>query len=205
MDKFISKGAVRQAHCWLLEWSGRHFRKVDEMIPDVKKTGRSPVALYIAWWSLAALILGVDFWIGPRVQFPILFVIPVGLAAWWNGLAGSIVLALLLPAIRTSFWIEHFDRDELLILVINMAIRMGVLLFIALLVVRMHRLLLENRKLTALLPLCSRCRRIRDDAGEWHSLESYKLGFQLCPDCASRYDSGVSFAASPPKVNKPGT
>ena len=37
------------------------------------------------WLALSAAILAVDYASGPVIQFQMLFVIPVGLAAWLNG------------------------------------------------------------------------------------------------------------------------
>lgn len=48
--------------------------------------------------------------------------------------------------------------------------------------------ILEN-----LLPICSNCKRIRDEQGNWHSIEEYignrtgtKFSHGLCPDCARK-------------------
>ena len=51
----------------------------------------------------------------------------------------------------------------------------------------------EVRTLTGLLPLCSSCRRVRDDEGYWNQIEVYlrehtdvKVSHGLCPECARR-------------------
>ncbi len=53
--------------------------------------------------------------------------------------------------------------------------------------------LLKVRRLSGLLPICSKCRRIRDDKGNWKKLEVYikehsEVSFShgLCPECAAR-------------------
>jgi len=45
-----------------------------------------------------------------------------------------------------------------------------------------------------LLPICSSCKRIRDELGTWHIMEDYikertdmELNQSICPDCAERY------------------
>lgn len=50
------------------------------------------------------------------------------------------------------------------------------------------------RILEGLLPICSACKAIRDDAGEWHRIETYlsahseaRLTHSLCPPCADKY------------------
>lgn len=53
-----------------------------------------------------------------------------------------------------------------------------------------ERLLKEMKILKALLPICSGCRRIRDDYGKWWPLELYvrehtdsSFSHTICPDC----------------------
>jgi hypothetical protein len=48
----------------------------------------------------------------------------------------------------------------------------------------------QRRTLSGLLPICSHCKRIRDDAGYWSQVESYvskyseaKFSHSLCPSC----------------------
>ena len=51
----------------------------------------------------------------------------------------------------------------------------------------------EVNQLTGLLPICSGCKKIRDQDGNWQSLEAYlnsvgdvKLSHGICRDCAKR-------------------
>lgn len=53
-----------------------------------------------------------------------------------------------------------------------------------------ERLLTENRVLRELLPICSGCKRIRDEQGNWWPLDLYvsrrteaRLTHTICPDC----------------------
>jgi PAS domain S-box-containing protein len=50
------------------------------------------------------------------------------------------------------------------------------------------------KTLSGLLPICSSCKKIRDDAGYWQQLETYiarhsqaEFTHSLCPDCAPRF------------------
>lgn len=52
----------------------------------------------------------------------------------------------------------------------------------------------EVRVLSGLLPICAACKKIRDDAGIWHLLESYvqdhteaNFSHGICPECAPIY------------------
>ncbi len=51
----------------------------------------------------------------------------------------------------------------------------------------------DIKTLSGLLPICSSCKRIREDDGSWHQLEAYIIGHSeaqfthgLCPDCLER-------------------
>jgi PAS domain S-box-containing protein len=53
--------------------------------------------------------------------------------------------------------------------------------------------LTKVKNLSGLLPTCSGCRKIRDEAGEWHDMETYisehseaDFSHGLCPHCAER-------------------
>ncbi|HEU4720494.1 MAG TPA: PAS domain-containing protein [Gemmatimonadaceae bacterium] len=53
--------------------------------------------------------------------------------------------------------------------------------------------LAEVRTLQAILPICSYCRRIRDDANYWHTVEAYisehtdtRFSHGICPSCFER-------------------
>lgn len=53
--------------------------------------------------------------------------------------------------------------------------------------------LAQVKRLSGLLPICSSCKKIRDDAGYWQQIESYitdhseaDFTHSICPDCASK-------------------
>ncbi|MBN1833216.1 MAG: GAF domain-containing protein [Deltaproteobacteria bacterium] len=54
----------------------------------------------------------------------------------------------------------------------------------------LERAILEIRTLRSILPMCSHCRKVRDDKGVWSRLEAYvsthtdtRFSHGLCPDC----------------------
>ena len=58
---------------------------------------------------------------------------------------------------------------------------------------RVTEALTQVKTLTGLLPICSGCKKIRDDAGSWDALESYiqahseaEFTHGICPDCVDR-------------------
>jgi hypothetical protein len=59
------------------------------------------------------------------------------------------------------------------------------------LILELQEALANVKKLSGLIPICSSCKKIRDDKGYWNQLEKYLLDHSdatlshgLCPDCA---------------------
>jgi PAS domain S-box-containing protein len=62
-----------------------------------------------------------------------------------------------------------------------------------------HILLLQHavdniKVLRGLLPICAHCKKIRDDQGQWHAVETYvqeradvDFSHGICPDCLNRH------------------
>ena len=62
----------------------------------------------------------------------------------------------------------------------------------------LRKALADVKKLSGLLPICSSCKKIRDDKGYWNQIESYisehsEAGFShsICPDCARKHFSKI--------------
>jgi hypothetical protein len=58
--------------------------------------------------------------------------------------------------------------------------------------VRVETIEHHAQRLEGLLPICSRCKKIRDDQNHWHSIESYigdrsdaEFSHGICPECAA--------------------
>ncbi len=58
----------------------------------------------------------------------------------------------------------------------------------------LQKALAEIRTLQGIVPICSHCKKIRDDSGYWKALESYiqehseaSFSHGICPDCAKKY------------------
>ena len=62
------------------------------------------------------------------------------------------------------------------------------------LVAELQKALSEVRTLRGFLPICSHCKKIRDDKGYWGQIESYiqehsdaEFSHGICPECAKKY------------------
>lgn len=154
--------------------------------------------LMIYWIALAVLILASDYLTGPFIQFPVLYLIPITLASWYNGYLWGISLALTM--ILTRFLFSFFWPASMTIscLVTNTIIRIVVLTLLAFLVgivARQKRELeKEVRILRGILPICSFCKKIRDPDGNWEVMERYisahseaKFSHGICPECVNQH------------------
>jgi DNA-binding NtrC family response regulator len=66
------------------------------------------------------------------------------------------------------------------------------------LIIELQEALARVKTLTGLLPICSSCKKIRDDKGYWNRLETYiqehsaaTLTHGICPECAQRLYPGI--------------
>jgi hypothetical protein len=121
--------------------------------------------------SMAILLL--DFLTGPLLQFPILFVLPVTLSAWFYSPRWAYAFAVLLPAGRLLI-ADLVDKPSPLIYIIaNATTRMVVLLFLAFLVGRTARQTKAlQERVTGLVTICAWSRTVEYE-GEWISFEEY--------------------------------
>ncbi len=144
---------------------------------------------------LSILFLWFDFLTGPYVQFPITFVIPVALAAWYQGVRAGVVCGLVLTLGRfliVTFW--EVPEYTLGIRLLNAGIRLTVFVGLAWMTARLARQTRElaNRvdTLEGLLPICCHCKNIRRDDGAWEPVERYvadrtaaEFSHGFCEDC----------------------
>lgn len=149
--------------------------------------------LHMCWLLLSCAILGLDHLSGPYVRFPILFVFPVALATWFSGRITGFSYALVLPVARFLLEIEVSKPWSPEISGINGIIQILTLIVFVGLIDYTFRQATELRILEGLLPICSRCKKIRDAHGTWVQLEEYltehsevELTHGYCPDCMKK-------------------
>ena len=150
------------------------------------------------WLGLAAGMVVLDYLLGPLIQFPVFYLIPVVLCAWFDGLAPSLILALGLPLIRLYLMSQWDFPHGVEAAVINAGIRAAVLSSLAVVTARtghQTRLLAQEVSvLEGLLPICSHCKKIRDENDEWQRLERYitqrsaaQFTHGVCPECRATH------------------
>ena len=146
------------------------------------------------WFATAVLFIWLDFETSHFIDFPILYVIPIGWAAWRRRRWPAYTLAVIGPVLHLLEAESPFHGVWRLA---NTAIRVGVFAGATWLIARVRdrqRLLEEVRVLRGLLPVCSFCKKIRNDVGAWEPIEAYvsrhteaDFTHGLCPPCAKEH------------------
>ncbi|MDA3956678.1 hypothetical protein [Oceanispirochaeta sp.] len=70
-------------------------------------------------------------------------------------------------------------------------------------VIDLQKALSEVKTLQGILPICSHCKKIRDDHGSWHSIEQYihehsdaQFSHGVCQDCAKKYYPDIDLSST---------
>lgn len=125
---------------------------------------------------LAAFVVALDYAVSPHVEFPGLFIVPVAFAAWYGGLKWGLPMSALPFA---HVWILSISGGQagLFQATVSAVVRAITLVpiawWIASVSASQRALAEEVEILEGLLPICSYCKKIRDDGGEWQMLEKY--------------------------------
>ncbi|MCK5100623.1 MAG: hypothetical protein KAR45_21110, partial [Desulfobacteraceae bacterium] len=78
------------------------------------------------------------------------------------------------------------------------------------LIEKLKQALLEIKSLKGIIPICSYCKKIRDDKGYWNKLEAYiqehseaEFSHSICPECSDKlYGNEDWYIAMEKKKNK---
>ena len=156
------------------------------------------------WWmALGAAMLAIDHLSGPAAQFPLVYAIPVSLAAWYSGMWPALTLAIAVPLVRLAFLVGPLGAlEDPTALALTTAFRGVVVVFMALWFARLADLerALDHRVkvLEGLLPICSFCKKIRNETGEWERLETFiskrseaEFSHSVCPSCGATHYADV--------------
>jgi hypothetical protein len=170
---------------------------------------RLPGWIWATITTVVVLVLGcIDWLTGYELNFFVFYFMPVCIGAWFLGFEASVTLGVLSALV----W---FGADVLsghvyssrIYAVWNTAARLVSFLAIGWSVSRMRQALDREHKtaetlrqaiseikvLEAILPICSQCKKIRNQEGVWQQLEVYfeqhpntQLSHSYCPECAKK-------------------
>jgi hypothetical protein len=145
------------------------------------------------WWiPIAGGLLAIDYFTGLYSIGPALYFIPVTFAAWYSGLWPALVLAIVSPLGHVGSLLAHGAvAQPLPQFLIMSAARSSVIAVMALWFTRLsqheHELETRVKTLEGLLSICSFCKRIRNEHGEWERLEKV-----ISERSAARFSHGFS-------------
>ena len=156
------------------------------------------------WWiALGAVMLWIDYLTSRDGQFPVIYVLPVILAAWYSGKWPAVGLAIAVPVFRLLVLVMPLrPPEDLGSLALATALRGVVIIFLALWFARLaefeRELQRQVKVLEGLLPICAFCKNIRNEAGEWERLEKFisrrseaQFSHGVCPSCGEKHYPGI--------------
>ncbi len=148
----------------------------------------------VHWIALSIGILAADYATGPFIQIAILFIVPVALATATHGKMIGAAVATALPLIRLPFFYNWAVPSSWGLRLVDAAVDVVILIGFAVLIGHVLRQQRQIRVLEGLLPICSFCKRIRDEGGAWRQLESFiaerspaRFSHTFCPECGRRH------------------
>jgi hypothetical protein len=181
-----------------MEWSRGGTGAAVKGAPGILFFERPPWNRRWLPWVLGAIFAALDFVTGPYIRFPIFFVLPVLFLAWNWGMGQGGALAMALGLVRLSFYFWWEAPGAVRFEAINGAIYCGVLLVLAAIAARVggqaRKLRERVQVLEGFLPICSFCKDIRDDKGQWQKMEAYvsqrsgaRFSHGVCPVCMKKH------------------
>ncbi len=146
---------------------------------------------------IAVIVLFFDYITGRIIQFPIVYAVPVGMAAWFSLRQTAYTMALALPFVRVVFHYPWHETQSLPEAFLNAVITLLSLVFYAFLVDRTawqtKALEKKVKTLEGILPICASCKRIRTENGLYEPIEQYiaenseaSFSHGLCPECVKK-------------------
>jgi hypothetical protein len=164
-------------------------------------------------WAVALLlnlIIGViDYLTGYEMGMEVFYLIPIGLLSWLvSRSAGFIMSAISTATLIIADFLAGQIVVNYFIYYWNIFVHVGFFIVVVLLISeekiisdnnkiligRLQRSLDEIKTLSGLLPICSACKKIRDDDGYWKQVEHYirehtdaECTYSLCPGCTEKY------------------
>jgi len=155
-----------------------------------------------AWMVLTGVGVVVVGWLdwltGYELSFFLFYFIPISLAAWFVGFRFALLLAV---SSAVAWYTADTQSGHVyssgLYEIWNTAVRFVAFLTIAYGTSKMRYMLDHSisrvKILEGILPICCKCKKIRNQVGSWQQLESYigqhsnaQFSHSYCPECAQK-------------------
>ena len=167
-------------------------------------------------WVIALLLnllIGViDYLTGYELAMGVFYLMPIGLLSWLvNRRAGIIMSVIGIATIMTANLFAGKVIQSYLTEYWNILVYVCFFIVVVdlvsgekiisdnnkILIGKLQKSLDEIKTLSGLLPICSACKKIRDDDGYWKQIEHYiseyteaKFSHSICPDCKEKLYPG---------------
>jgi len=146
---------------------------------------------------IALIVLMIDYLTGKDIEFPIVYALPVGMAAWQNKKTLAYATAMFLPLARMGFHFPWHETQSFSVVLINTPISVLALAIYAYSIDRIawqtKELEKEVKTLKGILPICASCKKIRNEKGEYEQMEKYvtehseaSFSHGICPECLKK-------------------
>jgi hypothetical protein len=143
-------------------------------------------------------MLGLEYMTGGYSHMPVLYVIPVCLAGWYSGKWPALMLAVGITVAHVLFVWSVTPADAVVAVIARSILRGTVISIMGLWFSRLseHERALERevRTLKGLLPICSFCKSIRNETGDWEHVEEFvarhsdaEFSHGFCPSCEDQH------------------
>lgn len=172
--------------------------------------------LHPLWWvGVGAALIWLDYVLGPDAQFPVLYVIPVTVAAWYSGRWPALALAVAIPLVHAGFLLTLWrEPGNLFNILAPTILRGSVIMVMALWFSRLseHERKVHQyvQRLEGLLPICSFCKSIRNKAGDWERIEIFisdrseaEFTHSFCPTCGKTHYPDFDYDAGESRADRP--
>ena len=172
------------------------------------------VLLTLLGLVMVVFIAYVDYLTGFAVSLSVFYLIPTSLVVWHVGRTPGIVVAGLsaivwllvdllsdmsLPTTFLPYWQAVMRLAFFLIVIFLLDGRQRAEREREKLIEELQEALASVKTLRGLLPICSSCKKVRDDRGYWNQIESYvhahseaAFSHSICPDCEKKLYSELS-------------
>lgn len=167
------------------------------------------------WWvGVGAALIWIDYVLGPNSQAPVLYVIPVTLAAWYSGRWPAVALAVAMPVAHGALLLTLWKQPgDLFVIMAPTILRGAVIMVMALWFARLagHERKVHQyvERLEGLLPICAFCKSIRNQAGQWERIETFisdrseaEFSHSFCPTCGKTHYPDFDYDGNAGRTDK---
>ncbi len=175
------------------ERSGSDRRRTGKTLAILAALGAGRVTVA---YMLVLIILALDVLVPLGTEVSLLYLIPLGFVAMWSSPKQSTHVMALAVVCAVLTWVGFFltPPHAVWAAVANRLLAVTVIGFTVMLSVLRKRAEDDLQVLHGLLPICSYCKKIRDDRGSWEQIERYitdrsdvDFSHGMCPDCGKKH------------------